>query len=530
MPSPTQEPVESGIAAFTQVCEQSAIDLASAFGGDEMGGDEDITWGDFAEVIDALVGAHDQLSPPQEIRAYHDAVLRVYESLRDHARSRPSEDSFLEEFLPVIFEIFGASLEIGFDTTKTDEEKEQEIEKITQELLGDLFGAGFGAVNQAAEEAREALSEEILALLDDAGCYSDIFALEEEDQEGVAPTATGDEHGDSIEDATPIRVGEALNGAVDYGGDVDFFRFTAEAGQLYQIDVSLGTLPDSDLELQRSDGWRLASNDDHGDSQASRIVWRAPDAGEYFLVVGGWSDAVGSYTLTVSPSTLVDDHGDDIDSATAASVGVAVEGVIDYEGDVDFFRFTAEAGQLYQIDVSLGTLPDSDLELQRSDGWRLASNDDHGDSQASRIFWEAPDAGEYFLVVGGWSDAVGSYTLTVSPSTLVDDHGDDIDSATAASVGVAVEGVIDYEGDVDFFRFTAEAGQLYQIDVSLGTLPDSDLELQRSDGWRLASNDDHGDSQASRIFWEAPDAGEYFLVVGGWSDAVGSYTLIIAAR
>ena len=156
MPSPTQEPVESGIAAFTQVCEQSAIDLASAFGGDEMGGDEDITWGDFAEVIDALVGAHDQLSPPQEIRAYHDAVLRVYESLRDHARSRPSEDSFLEEFLPVIFEIFGASLEIGFDTTKTDEEKEQEIEKITQELLGDLFGAGFGAVNQAAEEAREA--------------------------------------------------------------------------------------------------------------------------------------------------------------------------------------------------------------------------------------------------------------------------------------------------------------------------------------------------------------------------------------
>ena len=311
---------------------------------------------------------------------------------------------------------------------------------------------------------------------------------------------------------------------------MDFFRFTAEAGQLYQIDVSLGTLPDSYLELQGSDGWHLASNDDHGDSQASRIVWRAPASGDHYLVVSGYG--TGSYTLTVSHSTLVDDHGDDIDSATAASVGVAVEGVIDYEGDVDFFRFTAEADQLYQIDVSLGTLPDSYLQLQGSDGWWLVFNDDHGDSQASRIVWRAPDAGEYFLVVGGpWSGEVGSYTLTVSHSTLVDDHGYDIDSATAASVGVAVEGVIDYEGDVDFFRFTAEAGQLYQIDVSLGTLPDSYLELQGSD-WQLASNDDHGDSPASRIFWEATDAGEYFLVVGGsWSEEdVGSYTLVIAAR
>ena len=30
-----------------------------------------------------------------------------------------------------------------------------------------------------------------------------------------------------------------------YGDDVDFFRFTAAAGQLYQIDVALGTLDDS---------------------------------------------------------------------------------------------------------------------------------------------------------------------------------------------------------------------------------------------------------------------------------------------
>ena len=57
----------------------------------------------------------------------------------------------------------------------------------------------------------------------------------------------------------------------------------------------------------------------------------------------------------------------------------------------------------------------------------------------------------------------GSYTLTVSHSTIVDDHGNDIDDATVAAVAVDVEGVIDYEGDSDYFRFTAEEGQ---------TLPD----------------------------------------------------------
>ena len=196
-----------------------------------------------------------------------------------------------------------------------------------------------------------------------------------------------------------------------------------------------------------------------------------------------------------------DDHGNDIDDATAAALGADVEGVIDYEGDSDYFRFTAEEGQLYQIDVALGSLPDSLLTLLGPDGWQLTYNDDHGDSPASRVVWEAPASGDYYLAVeaGGWDAQVGSYTLTVSHSTIVDDHGNDTDDATVAALGAGVEGVIDYEGDLDYFRFTAEEGQLYQIDMALGSLPDSLLALLGPDGWELTYNDDHGDSLASRV-------------------------------
>ena len=40
-----------------------------------------------------------------------------------------------------------------------------------------------------------------------------------------------------------------------------------------------------------------------------------------------------------------------------------------------------------------------------------------------------------------------------------DDHGNDIDDATAIRVGADVRGALDYDGDIDYFRFQAEQGQ-----------------------------------------------------------------------
>ena len=54
-----------------------------------------------------------------------------------------------------------------------------------------------------------------------------------------------------------------------------------------------------------------------------------------------------------------------------------------------------------------------------------------------------------------------------------------------AAVGADVEGALDYDGDIDFFRFQAERGQSYQIDVALGTLDDSIVDLYDV-GWSFA--------------------------------------------
>ena len=114
-----------------------------------------------------------------------------------------------------------------------------------------------------------------------------------------------DDHGDSEGDATAIRVGADVRGALDYDDDIDFFRFQAEAGRSYQIDVALGTLDDSIVGLYDADGSFLDANDDYGDPFASRLYWEAPSSGERYVAV--WGYGTGTYTLTVS---IVDDRGD----------------------------------------------------------------------------------------------------------------------------------------------------------------------------------------------------------------------------
>ncbi len=338
----------------------------------------------------------------------------------------------------------------------------------------------------------------------------------------VAPVpGSNDDHANSIDNATPVTVGEAVEGGVNYIGDTDFFVLQVEEGVSYQIDVELDTLEDSWLRLLDSTFWELAYNDDHGDSLASGILWTAPGSGDYYVEVGGYG--VGSYALTVTATDIVDDHGDSIAGATAVTVGESTEGAVDYDGDADFFVFQAEEGVLYHVDVELGTLNDSWLALLDADEWELAYNDDNADSLASRIVWAPPGSGEYYLQVGGYG--VGSYALTVAVSDIVDDHANSIADATTAAVGEAVVGVLDYEGDADLFVFEAEEGVTYQVDVELGTLDDSWLALFDSDEWELAYNDDRTDSLASRIEWTAPSSAEYYAEVGGFG--TGSYTVTI---
>ena len=152
----------------------------------------------------------------------------------------------------------------------------------------------------------------------------------------------------------------------------------------------------------------------------------------------GDSIDTGPETTAVPPAatpTPVDDHADSADGVLqVVTLGKPAPGNIEYEGDKDFFIFQAEEGGLYQIDVALGTLPDSLLALNDPDGDLLALNDDYEGSLASRIVWEAPNSGEYYVAVAGYG--TGTYTLTVALSHVVGPQsGDNVGRFTSLSAG-----------------------------------------------------------------------------------------------
>ena len=246
-------------------------------------------------------------------------------------------------------------------------------------------------------------------LFDLLSCVPGVFDLP--DLEPAGP----DDHADSAGGATPVTVGEPAEGGLDHLGDVDFFTFEAVAGESYRIEVTLGSLEDSVMFLYDADGSLLADNDDAAGSLASLITWMAPASGSYYVEVASFdSFGIGSYTLSLEPAGP-DDHADSAGGATPVTVGEPAQGAMDHFGDVDFFTFEAVAGESYRIQVTLGTLEDSELALYDADGSELAYNDDDEGSLASLITWVAPGSGSYHVEVGALgASGTGSYTLSVT--------------------------------------------------------------------------------------------------------------------
>lgn len=260
----------------------------------------------------------------------------------------------------------------------------------------------------------------------------------------------------------------------------------------------------------------------------------------------------GPYAYPVIDAS--DDHGDDAAAATEVAVGEVAEGVLDYHFDFDYFKFRAEEGQRYRIRVDHESLRSSSVRLYGSDGRtheRFVDKwTDEGDvsywqnmrltgtgrlSYGSQMRWTAPSSGDYYLAVHNFGAKSGRYTLEFAPiTTTPDDHGDSKATATAILVGEVVDGIVDYDFDLDFFRLQAVAAQEYLVRIETETRPFLvHVRLYASDGItptdELAIHYRSGSGTGGGSYhWVAPSSGEYYFAAGGGFGLLGAYRLIIA--
>jgi hypothetical protein len=297
----------------------------------------------------------------------------------------------------------GACVPDGFialllaETGVSFDELDEEERACAREHLAGEDWPGLDGTEEDAEAALSTIFWLYLGLLD---CLPDLLG------DGLEQPAREF----SIDGATPVALDEPVEGGLDSADDIDVFVFEAVDGELYEIRVSAGTMDDPTVTLYDADGLQLAYNDDSAGSLEPLLYWQAPSTDPFYLEVGGYG--AGSYTLTIAVSDSVDDHADSLAGATEVEMGAAVDGVLDYDGDVDLFVFDAVEDELYELGVWPGTLADPTLTLYDADGLQMAYNDDSAGSLAPRLHRRAESTGPLYVEVAGYG--TGSYTLTIT--------------------------------------------------------------------------------------------------------------------
>ena len=376
--------------------------------------------------------------------------------------------------------------------------------------------------------------------------------------------------------ATDIAVGGSATGDIEQSGERDWFKIQLLAGVEYQIDIeganfwetdtTDGTLRDPYLQgIYKPNGTKIPGTekndgggvDNPGFPYNTRFVFEPEVNGTYYIATAGNAHYTGTYRLTVATvrsddddySANTDDYPADIRTAGTVEVGGFATGEIETRRDVDWFKVTLEADTTYEFDVLgsaviAGALRDPYLVgIHDSSGNLIenTTNNDYGGGTNSRVVFEAPSGGNYYIAVRSADGGTGTYRVDVS-RTMADDYAADDSTTGTVAVGGFATGRIEVDGDQDWFAVELMAGVGYRIDIRgshtlAGTLPDPWLAAIWHDfriggvsyGTQILAgfnNDDGGEGPDSRFSDFRPAAdGTYYIAVSSSDAFTGTYTV-----
>jgi hypothetical protein len=298
------------------------------------------------------------------------------------------------------------------------------------------------------------------------------------------------EEGDnnSIEKANKASVPATLCGAIEKNEDVDYFTFSADAGQSLTFCVrsmqlqnrihDLQQHSDPILSLKSSSGTILAQSVNHfaGDPF---LCHRFEEAGDYLLEIRDvryQGNAHWQYSVEVSERPFL--------------AGVFPSGVV-----------VGEETRLGLIGIQLPPVPESILSTPA--GIMPGSH---------RFRLPLPD---------GLTDPVP--LVVCDHSVFVEEPAENNSPQTAplVSVPVGISGRVESASDIDCYAFEAKEGEKFSFEVTARRHQsplDSTIRLLDAEGKRLAENDDlslasrnHPDSQIEN--WSAPADGKFAVEI-----------------
>ena len=226
---------------------------------------------------------------------------------------------------------------------------------------------------------------------------------------------TEDRHGDSLKEATLVRMGSRMTGAISPAEDLDRFYFRATPGVLYTFDLTYGTAAAVSLSVAESRTAHLIVASNYGED--SSVMWLSPNNAEHVVTISRapqLADPVGTYYLTVTAdASVIDRHPGELTSASKIEIGSIVPGAISPAADTDAFVFDGEQGANYLVRVrSLAGQPARFSVINPTASYSESSHD-----AVDTLLVTAPATGKYYVVISGGPQTgagVTKYELTVT--------------------------------------------------------------------------------------------------------------------
>lgn len=340
-----------------------------------------------------------------------------------------------------------------------------------------------------------------------------------------------DDFGNDINSSTTITIGAETACVINYGGDIDFFRFSPSKDGVFNI-MSTGS-SDTYGELYDYTGAMLGFSDNTDDSNYNFNLTQSLKSGNtYYLKVrhADSANGTGSYTVRVLETgyQFGDDHGNSFDTATPVTEGTEISGNINYPSDVDFVKFVPLTTGMYTIE-SIGSTNTCGY-LYNSNKSGVSYDDNSGEDENFYMAVHLTEGQTYYLKVYNQSSAgTGTYSLKINHAA--DDFGNDFSSASDIENGKVTEGEINYPCDIDVFKFTPGVSGQYIVGSSGAT--DTEGKLYNALGGMLYSNDDESDSNKNFHFAASLTDGQtYYLRVSHKNskdkDTAGTGTYIVS--
>lgn len=272
-----------------------------------------------------------------------------------------------------------------------------------------------------------------------AAGHEQVSAFARKNQVPSAPSiqsfGTGGGDQNEVEPNDTIAQGVSLPvnifGVIRVAFDTDYFAFQALAGQQINVEAFAARIAGSDLiadiALFDANGNLLASS--LGGVTEDPLIRFTPTQDQVLIVGVTDADDLGGrrfdYLLNITRGVDVDETEPNGTTAqNVAELPVTIFGEISARTDVDFYSFTATAGQTLIVDVDaelLGSPLDAEVNLSDPQTGAEFFYNDQNDGDDPRFNIVLPYTGRYVIGVGAFnSNSAGFYRMNVS---LVDGAG-----------------------------------------------------------------------------------------------------------